>query len=134
MDPRDHLTLKHVFCAQESSNGAPPKKKSKRKAISATPAPTPSGLPTNFFDSGVAKKFYPRGEEPYYKESDSDGEEGGPAEPEATPTTKEVAATAPPSGLPAGIIKSEPKLLSICMQTCMYILVTVSTLREAVLR
>ena len=86
---------------QETSSG-PPKKKSKKKAISATPAPTPSGLPANFFDSGVSKKFHPHGEEWYYVESDSEEEEG-PTEPKDTPTTKEVAAAPPPSGLPKGI-------------------------------
>ena len=105
MTHNSHYGLNVVTCIilyfQDHSSGPPPKKKSKKKTASATPAPTPSGLPANFFDAGVSKKFYPQGEEPYYIESDSDEGEG-PAEQKTTPTTKGGAAAAMPSGLPAG--------------------------------
>ena len=47
------------------------------------PVPSVSGVPADFFDAGVKKKFYPKGEEPMYESSD---EEDAPPILEITPT------------------------------------------------
>ena len=39
-----------------------------------TPDSVSSGLPADFFDTGVKKKFYPKGEEPMYDLSDDEAD------------------------------------------------------------
>ncbi len=68
----------------------------------------PSGLPADFFDTGVKKKFYGKGDEPMYDLSD---EEDLPPIEEATDQTngrpkividKIIPAAPAPAGLPSG--------------------------------
>lgn len=89
---------------------APPrtkKRKSKHRVESSTPAPTPSGLPADFFDTGVKKKFYPKGEEPLYDLSSDEDEGMDVAETTpivgATPTIDIDRVIPASSSLPSGI-------------------------------
>jgi hypothetical protein len=90
---------------QDTSEMPVRRKKSKRHNVpSATPASTKSGLPANFFDSGVNKKFHPHGEEVFYESSESEGEEEVRQTGKSAPS-KGVATVAQPSNLPAGGFK-----------------------------
>ena len=84
-------------------SSAPKKKKSKHRGESSNP--TPSGLPADFFDSGVKKKFYPKGEEPVYEASDEEVDLPMVVEEEKGGGPKvdiDKIVPAPPSNLPAG--------------------------------
>ena len=76
-------------------------KRSKRKsgqAHSKTTSATHSGLPSDFFDSGVSKTFRGHGEEVYYESSsDSEDEQSEEASGKGQPAP-------PPPGLPSGML------------------------------
>lgn len=83
------------------------RKKSKRRSgqtsSKTTTATTSSGLPLDFFDSGVSKTFRGHGEEVYYESSsDSDDEQS-----EETNDRRQVAP--PPPGLPSGVFVGPDK-------------------------
>ena len=76
--PPPPISADSADTSYKSTTAKSKRKRSKGKSRRGNEAPptTSSGLPSDFFDSGVSKTFHGHGEEVYY-ESSSDSEEEG---------------------------------------------------------
>ena len=98
----------------KSTTSKSKRKRSKGKSSShgnKAPPTTSSGLPSDFFDSGVSKTFHGHGEEVYY-ESSSDSDE----EKEEKKMTSKGQTTA--GGLPTGILNVD---LHVCIMSAVHV-------------
>ena len=92
-------------------------KRSKRKSgptSSKTTSTTSSGLPSDFFDSGVSKRFRGHGEEVYY-ESSSDSEDERSEE-----ASGKGQLAPPPPGVPLGMFVPQSQQYTLITPTCIY--------------
>lgn len=98
--PPPPISADSTATSYKSTTAKSKRKRSKGKSRRGNEAPptTSSGLPSDFFDSGVSKTFHGHGEEIYY-ESSSDSEEEGM---EVKRPGSRVHGTAT-SGLPSGM-------------------------------